>query len=92
MARLYTSPALVLSLIGPGSVLVGAASPDFTMFTMAVEILSRNALISASVFPETDTSLAIAICAMVRLFFTACACRSFIVAYGYLGWPFLGAS
>ena len=61
------------------------------MFTIAVEILSRKALISASVLPETATSLAIATCAKVSLFFVAWSTNSFIVAYGYLGWPFLGA-
>ena len=60
------------------------------MLTIAPEILSRNALISASLLPETATSLAIASCATDSLFFSACACSSFIVAYGYFGWPFLG--
>jgi hypothetical protein len=87
---LYTSPALVLSLIGPGSVAGGAARPDLTMLTIAVEILSRNAAISASLLPETATSFAMAISATESLLFSACACSSFIVAYGYFGWPFFG--
>ena len=49
------------------------------MFTIAVEILSRNALISASLLPETATSFAIATCARLSLFFSACASSSFIV-------------
>ena len=38
------------------------------MLTIAVEILSRNALISASLLPETATSFAIASCAIDSLF------------------------
>jgi hypothetical protein len=80
MARLYTSPALVLSLIGPGSVAEGAASPDFTMFTIAVLILSRKALISASDLPETDTSCAMATWANESLLVFACFRNSAIVS------------
>ena len=36
IARVYTSPAFVFSLIGPGSVLCGAFSPAFTILTIAV--------------------------------------------------------
>ena len=50
------------------------------MLTIAVVILSMKALISASLLPETATSFAIATCAMESLFFSACACSSFIVA------------
>ena len=50
------------------------------MFTIAVAILSRKALISASLLPETATSLAITTCATESLFFSACACSSFMVA------------
>ena len=59
---------------------------------MAPEILSRNALISASLLPETATSFAIATCATDSLFASAWASSSFIVAYGYFGWPFFGGS
>ena len=49
-----------------------------------------KALISASLLPETATSFAITTCAIESLFFSACACSSFIVAYGYFGCPFFG--
>ena len=79
-----------MSLIGPGSVADGAFSPALTMLTIAFVILSMNALISASLLPETAISFAITTCATDRLFFVACACSSAIVAYGYLGAPFFG--
>ena len=60
------------------------------MLTIAVVILSMKALISASLLPETATSLAIATCATVSLFVSACFSSSAIVAYGYFGAPFLG--
>ena len=60
------------------------------MLTIAVVTLSMNALISASVLPETATSLAIATCAIESLFCSACASSSFIVEYGYFGCPFFG--
>ena len=60
------------------------------MFTIAVVILSTNAMISASLLPETATSFAITTCAIESSFFSACACSSFIVAYGYFGAPFFG--
>ena len=60
------------------------------MLTIAVVTLSMNALISASVLPDTATSLAIATCAIESLFCSACASSSFIVEYGYFGCPFLG--
>ena len=81
-----------MSLIGPGSTEDGSDSPVFTMLTIAVVILSTNALISASVLPETDTSFAMTICAIDRLFFSACVWSSFIVEYGYFGAPFFGGS
>ena len=49
------------------------------MLTIAVVILSMKALISASLFPETAISFAIATCATESLFFSACASSSFIV-------------
>jgi hypothetical protein len=81
---------LVLSLIGPGSVLVGAARPAFTIATMAPAILSRNASMSAALRPETASSFALAIPATESPFASAWASSSFIVAYGYLGCPFSG--
>ena len=55
------------------------------MLTIAVVILSMNALISASLLPETATSFAMTTCATDSLFFSACASSSFIVEYGYFG-------
>ena len=49
------------------------------MLTIAVVILSMKALISASVLPETATSLAIATWATVSLFASACFSSSAIV-------------
>ena len=49
------------------------------MLTIAVWILSMKALISASLLPETATSLAMATCAMESLSCSACASISFIV-------------
>ena len=66
--------------MGPGSVDGGAASPDLTMATIAPEILSRKALISASLLPETATSFAIATCAKESLLAFAWARNSFMVA------------
>ena len=76
--------------MGPGSVPGGAFNPALTMFTIAVWILSMKALTSASLFPETATSLAIAACAIDSVFCSACASNSFMVEYGYFGCPFFG--
>ncbi len=65
-------------------------SPVSTMLTMAVVTLSMKALISASVRPETETSLAMATWATESLFRAQWASSSFIVEYGYFGWLFLG--
>jgi hypothetical protein len=78
--------------MGPGSVAVGAFSPDLTMLTIAVPILSMKALTSASLLPETATSFAMTTCATESLLLPACACSSFIVEYGYFGCPFFGGS
>ena len=75
-----TSCALVFSLIGPGRVEVGAARPVFTVARIAPRILSRWALTSASLLPETDVSLAIASCASEILFFLQCSSTCAIVA------------
>src|SRR6187200_3471603 len=91
MARLYTVAALLCSLIGPGSTSSsGIDSPDFTVATIALMILSRKALISASLLPEIDISLASMILAIVVLLLSAWARSSFIVANGYFGGFFFG--
>ena len=92
IARLWTTPAFVFSLIGPGSVLSGMLSPVFTMLTIAIVTLSMNALMSASLLPDTATSFAMATCATVNLLSDACFSSSAIVAYAYFGWPFFGGS
>ena len=60
---------------------VGAFNPALTMSTIAVWIMSMKALISASLFPETATSFAIAACAIESVFWSACASNSFMVEY-----------
>src|SRR4026207_438788 len=91
MARLYTVAALLCSLIGPGNTSSsGIASPDFTVATMALMILSTKALTSSSDLPAIDISLAIMILAIVVLLLSACVRSSFIVADGYFGWFFFG--
>ena len=61
---------LGLQLDRPGQdALGGIARPVLTMATIALSILSMNALISASLLPETATSLAITTCATESLFF-----------------------
>ena len=62
----------VAGLYGPGRTPSLMERPDFTVASIAPEILSRNALISSSVLPETATSFAMMTCAIERLFFSAC--------------------
>src|SRR4029434_376247 len=91
MARLYTVAALLCSFIGPGRTSSsGAFSPDFTVATIALVILSINANTSASVLPAIDISLANITWAIVILLLSAWARSSFIVANGYFGWFFFG--
>ena len=91
MARLYTDAALLCSLIGPGSTSSsGIASPDFTVATIALMILSTKALTSASLLPEIDISLASMILAIVVLLVSAWVRSSFIVLYAYFGGFFFG--
>src|SRR5947209_6555552 len=88
--RAYTVAAFDCSLIGPGRTPSFTARPDFTVASIAPVILSRNSLTWSSVFPDTATSFAIMTLAMERLFFSAWPRSSFIVEYGYFGWPFFG--
>src|SRR6476619_1311907 len=91
MARLYTDAALLCSLIGPGSTSSsGIASPDFTVATMALMILSTKAYTSCSDRPAIDISLASMIFAIVVLLVSAWARSSFIVRNGYFGGFFFG--
>src|SRR5678815_2899818 len=91
MARLYTVAALLCSLIGPGSTSSsGIESPDFTVATIALMILSMKALTSASDRPAIDISLAIMILAIVVLLVSAWSRSSFIVRNGYFGVFFFG--
>src|SRR6476659_11466280 len=91
MARLYTVAALLCSLIGPGSTSSsGIDSPDFTVATMALMILSTKALTSSSVLPAIDISLASMILAIVVLLVSAWPRSSFIVRNGYFGGFFVG--
>src|SRR5947207_11335112 len=91
MARLYTVAALLCSLIGPGSTSSSDIdSPDFTVATMALMILSMKAFTSASDLPAIDISLASMILAIVVLLVSAWARSSFIVANGYFGGFFVG--
>ena len=80
MARSNTVAAFECSLIGPGSTPSLTARPDFTVASIAPAILSRKALISSSVLPETATSFAMITWAIESLFFSACWRSSFIVA------------
>ena len=79
-ARSQTVAAFECSLIGPGRTPSFIDRPDFTVASIAPAILSRNALISSSVLPDTATSFAMITCAIERLFFSACCRSSFIVA------------
>src|SRR3954471_4664123 len=91
MARLYTVAALLCSLIGPGSTSSsGIDSPDFTVAVIALMILSRKALTSASDRPAIDISLASMILAIVVLLSSAWVRSSFIVRNGYFGGFFFG--
>src|SRR4030095_6944155 len=91
MACLYTVAALLCSLIGPGSTSSsGIASPDFTVATMALMILSTKAFTSASDLPVIDISFASMILAIVVLLVSAWVRSSFIVAKGYFGGFFFG--
>src|SRR6188474_3836008 len=91
MARLYTDAALLWSLMGPGSTSSsGIESPDFTVATIALMILSMKAFTSASDLPEIDISLASMTLAIVILLLSAWARSSFIVANGYFGGFFFG--
>ena len=91
MARLYTVAALLCSLIGPGSTSSsGIDSPDFTVATMALMILSTKAYTSASDLPAIDISLASMILAIVVLLVSAWVRSSFIVLNGYFGGFFFG--
>src|SRR4029078_9427433 len=91
MARLYTVAALLCSLIGPGSTSSsGIDSPDFTVATMALMILSTKALTSASDLPAIDISLASMILAIVVLLSSAWVLSSFIVPTAYFGGFVLG--
>ncbi len=62
------------------------------MLTIALWILSMKALISASLLPDTATSLAMTTWATDSLLASACFCSSVIVEYGYFGCPFFGGS
>src|SRR6185295_17133514 len=91
MARLYTVAALLCSLIGPGSTSSSdIESPDFTVATIALMILSVKAYTSASDLPAIDISLARMILAIVVLLSSAWARSSFIKRNGYLGGFFFG--
>ena len=77
--------------MGPGSTSSsGIFSPDFTVATIALMILSVKAKTSASVLPAIDISLASMTWPIERLFFSACARSSFIVLNGYFGGFFFG--
>src|SRR4030095_10335168 len=91
IARLYTVAALLCSLIVSGSTSSSVIpSPDFTVATMALMILSMKAYTSSSFLPAIDISLASMILAIVVLLLSAWALSSFMVANGYLGWFFFG--
>ena len=75
-----TVAAFECNLMGPGSTPSLMERPDFTVASIAPAILSRNALTSCSLLPDTATSLAMITCAIERLFFSACWRNSFIVA------------
>src|SRR5208282_3632440 len=66
-ARSQTVAAFECSLIGPGKTPSFTERPDFTVASIAPAILSRNALISTSLLPDTASSFAIITCAMDRL-------------------------
>jgi hypothetical protein len=68
--REETVAALEWSLIGPCRK-PSAFRPAFTVASMALAILSRNALMCSSFLPETDSSFAIMTWAMERLFCSA---------------------